>query len=207
MCVPASAAADLEKLTRIGVELYEADFGVQASLVEACRGSACVISALSGLREVIVDAQTQLLNAAVEAGVPRFIPSDFSIDYTKLDDGSNRNLDLRREFMQRVDEAPIKATTIFNGAFTDILLGQAPIVISKFHRILHWGDAGQPLDFTTMDDTASFTADAALDDSAPRFLRISGDTLTPKGIAAAATRASGDEYKTFRQAGFGCSKQ
>jgi len=31
-------------------------------------------------------------------GVPRFIPSDFSIDFTECADGHNRNLDLRRKF-------------------------------------------------------------------------------------------------------------
>jgi len=63
------------------------------------------VSALAGLRDVIVEAQTVLLDAAIKAGVPRFIPSDDSIDFTKFPAGENRNLDLRREFHQRLDKA------------------------------------------------------------------------------------------------------
>ena len=44
-----------------------------------------------------------LLDAAVEARVPRFIPSDYCIDYTKLTRGNNRNLAVRREFQHRLD--------------------------------------------------------------------------------------------------------
>ncbi|WP_183906747.1 hypothetical protein [Rufibacter immobilis] len=48
------------------------------------------------MRGVIVDTQTQFLNAA--AGVPWFIPSTFSIDLTRPPYGHNRNLDFRKAF-------------------------------------------------------------------------------------------------------------
>ena len=54
----------------------------------------CLVSALAGLRETVIDAQKIILDAAVEANVPRFIPSDYSIDFTNLKEGQNRNLDL-----------------------------------------------------------------------------------------------------------------
>ena len=73
-----------------------------------------MVSALAGLKDVIVEAQTVLLDAATKAGVPRFIPSDYSIDFTKFPPGENRNLDLRRDFHQRLEKTSIRATTIFN---------------------------------------------------------------------------------------------
>jgi hypothetical protein len=79
-------------------------------------GISCVISALAGLREVIVGTQSRLLSGALKAGVPRFIPSDYSTDFTQLNEGDNRDFDLRWEFMQQIDQADIKATSIFNGA-------------------------------------------------------------------------------------------
>jgi hypothetical protein len=42
---------------------------------------------LAGLREVVIDAQKKLLDAAIAAGVPRFIPSDYSLDFTKFSYG------------------------------------------------------------------------------------------------------------------------
>ncbi len=44
--------------------------------------------------------QGKVLDAAVAAGVPRFIPSDYSLDFTKTRPGENRNLDLRRRFRE-----------------------------------------------------------------------------------------------------------
>ena len=157
-----------------------------------------MVSALNGLRDVIVDRQSVLLDAAVAAGVPRFIPSDYSADFTTTPPGDNRNLDLRREFMGRADRAPIQVTSILNGAFMDMLGAEMPIIQPRIKRVLFWEDQDQLLDFTTKDDVAAFTAAAALDPTTPRVLRISGDTLSARDLAGTLTRTTGDRYRTLR---------
>jgi nucleoside-diphosphate-sugar epimerase len=191
----------IQELRKQGAAIAEADFNSVHELTEAYSGGSCVISALSGLRDVIVDTQTVLLEAAVKAGVPRFIPSDYSIDFTKLTPGTNRNLDLRREFRERLDKAPIAATSILNGMFADLLTGEAPVVLFKFKRVVYWEDADQLLDFTAMDDAAEFTAAAALDSSTPRFLRIAGDQLSARGLADVASEVTNEKFKLFRAGG------
>lgn len=190
-----------EALRTQGAQVVEVELADEAALAKACAGAACVVSALSGLREVIVGAQTQLLRAAVAAGVPRFIPSDYSIDYTKLPEGSNRNLDLRREFGRRLDQAPIRATSVLNGMFADLLTGQAPVILFKIRRVLYWGSADQPLDFTTIADTAAFTAAAALDPDTPRYLRVAGEVATVRDLQAAATAATSRRFGRLRAGG------
>jgi nucleoside-diphosphate-sugar epimerase len=198
------AAPDkLERLQRLGVTIANVDFSSASQVALACSGAVCVVSALAGLRDVIVEAQTVLLDAAVKACVPRFIPSDFSIDFTKFTPGENRNLDLRREFHKHVDKASIRATTIFNGAFTEMLTGQMPLILFKLKRVLYWGDADQRMDFTTIDDTAAFTASAVVDPSTPRFLRIAGDQLSARGLAAVVSEVTGKEFRLFRAGGLG----
>ncbi|WP_375436480.1 NmrA family NAD(P)-binding protein [uncultured Hymenobacter sp.] len=199
----ASAKAEAASLWQQGATVVEVDYDNVADLTKACTGATCVVSAVSGLREVIVETQTRLLEAAVAAGVPRFIPSDYSIDYTKLPNGSNRNLDLRREFCSRLDKAPIAATSILNGMFTDLLKGQAPVVLSGPRRVVYWGDADQPLDFTTMVNTAAFTAAAALDPTTPRFLRVAGEVASMRGLQTAASEATGKEFHLFRVGSLG----
>lgn len=191
------SAADHNRVASLGATTVSADVTDVASVAEACQGAACVVCAWSGLRDVILDRQTVLLDAAVRAGVPRFFSSDYSADYTKTTPGHNRNFDLRREFMGRADRAPIKITSIFNGAFTDILGFEMPTIQPRIRRVLYWGDADQPMDFTTRADTAAYTAAAALDDTTPRILRIAGDTVTARDIARDMSEASGKAYQTL----------
>src|SRR6476661_1279586 len=111
----------IDKLQSLGAEVITVDTSDFKQLERACEDVSCVVSAMSGLHDVIVDAQTRLLDAAVAAGVPRFIPSDFAADFTRLPAGDNRNFDWRKEFHKVLDASPIAATSIMNGAFTDVL--------------------------------------------------------------------------------------
>jgi hypothetical protein len=154
-----------------------------------------VVSALSGLRDVIVGAQSNLLDAAVAAGVPRFIPSDFALDFTWLPDGGNRNFDLRKEFHKVLDESPIAATSIMNGAFAEILTYGTPLYDFRNFTVGYWGDDPDwKMDFTTMDDTAEFTAAAALDAETPRVLRIAGFQVSPDDLAVIGENVKGRAF-------------
>ena len=198
---PGTARGKMVELQQLGVAIAEADYRDGLQLARACEGGSCVVSTLSGLREVIVDVQTSLLQASVDAGVPRFIPSDFAIDFMKMPDGGNRNLDLRREFDLRLDDAPIAATSVLNGMFADLLTGQAPFILFKFRRVVYWENADQRMDFTTTKDTAAFTAAAALDPNTPRVLRIAGEVATARDLAAIASSATGERFKLLRAGG------
>jgi nucleoside-diphosphate-sugar epimerase len=198
-----TARDKLERLKGSGATVTSVELSSISEVASACSGASCVVSALAGLRDVIVEKQTALLDAAVQAGVPRFFPSDYSIDFTKFPPGENRNLDLRREFHERLDMAPISATTIFTGAFAEMLAAQMPLILFRLKRVLYWGDADQRMDFTTMDDTAAFTASAALDQSTPRFLRIAGDQLSARELATVASEVTGKKFRLFRAGGLG----
>ena len=171
------------------VDVVTVDMDSLEELTQACQGVSCLVSVLQGLHDVIVDTQTLLLNAAVAAGVPRFIPSDFSTDFTQVEPGENRNFDLRREFKSRLDQAPIAATSIMNGAFAEILAYGTPLLNLKDKTVGYWESPDLKMDFTTMDDTAAFTAAAALDASTPRILHIASFQLSANGIAETATEA------------------
>jgi NAD(P)-dependent dehydrogenase (short-subunit alcohol dehydrogenase family) len=190
-------------LEKMGAKVYPVDMSIQSEVAKICIGKSCVVSALSGLKETIIDTQLVLLKAAVEAKVPRFIPSDFSIDFTNLIDGNNRNLDLRRSFHTYLDKEPIQATTIFNGAFMELLTGDMPLIMADKKRILHWGSPEQVMDFTTTFNVAAYTAKAALDPNAPRYLRIAGGTTSAKDLVTLMGSISGNSFKLFRPGGIG----
>jgi hypothetical protein len=200
---PGTADTLRAKLAADGATVVSVDYDNATALRDACAGCVCVVSALNGLAPVMIGMQGRLLDAAVAAGVARFIPSDFALDFTKTRPGDNRNLDLRRKFMGRIDRAPIRATSVLTGAFADLLAGGAPIILRKQRKILYWGDADQLLDFTAKDDVAEYVAHVALDDAAPRFLRIAGATVSPRALASIMTDLTGEHFGLWRAGGIG----
>lgn len=190
-----ASGADEARIAEFGVTVVRADASDVGSLAAAMTGATCVVSALNGLRDVIIERQGVLLEAAVQAGVRRFIPSDYSADFTKVAAGDNRNFDLRREFMARADRARIQVTSVLNGAFMDMLGREMPIIQRGLQRVLYVRDVDQPLDFTTKHDVAAYVAAAAVDEATPRFLRIAGDTASAREIAQLMTEVSGQTYR------------
>jgi len=179
-------STDLDKieiLEKTGVEVRVIDLNDIDAISAECKNVNCVVSALAGLGDVIIDLQKKILDGAIKAGVPRFIPSDFCTDYNDLKEGRNRNFDLRRTFKKYIDQSPIKVSSIFNGCFADILKYNTPILNLKEKSIGYWGDkADWKLDFTTMDNTAAFTAEVALDDTTPRNMQIASFQISPNMI-------------------------
>jgi nucleoside-diphosphate-sugar epimerase len=198
---PTSNAEKINDLQRLGAKVFKVNMTDEQEIAEECNGVDCVVSALSGLEDVIIDAQKILLDAALAACVRRFIPSDFSLDFTNLPAGQNRNLDFRRKFHQYLDTKNIASTTIFNGPFADLLKNEMPMILFKQKKILYWGNADYRMDFTTMDDTAEFTANVALEPSTPRFLRIAGDQITARELAATMSDITGNTFRLFRPGG------
>lgn len=186
--------ASTRQIEGVASQIRSVDFGSVDSLAGALDGAHCVVSALSGLEPVILEAQGRLLDAAVKAGVPRFFPSDYAIDFRQVPQGSNRNLNLRSAFLERAESSGLRLTSVLNGAFMDMLTGTIPIVQHSIRRVIYWGSADQPMDFTTIADTARFTAHAAMDPETPRWLKISGARVTVRDIAEATSRVRGRAY-------------
>ena len=93
--------------------------------------------------------------------------------------------------------------SVLNGAFADLLTGQAPIILHKRWRVLYWGNAVQKLDFIAKVDVADYTAEVAVDDLVPRFLRIAGASVSPRQLAAIVTDVTGEKFGLWRAGGTG----
>lgn len=115
-----------EKLRNASVTIAPVDLSAAPALTGECTGAICLVSTLQGLRDIIYTAQPKLLEASMAAKVPRFIPSDFSLDFTKTKPGSSRNLDLRRGSHIELKRSGIAWTSILNGGFMDLVVSDLP---------------------------------------------------------------------------------
>ncbi|MDR8409445.1 NmrA family NAD(P)-binding protein [Nonomuraea sp. 3-1Str] len=175
-----------------GLELVEADITDPAEqLAEAVGDATTVISAVQGGPEVIVDGQANLVRAAEKAGARRFIPSDFAFDLTKLDDGDNFMIDWRRQAAAARAGSRLDVVSVLNGAFYEVMTGFMGLIDWQQGTLSHWGDPDQPLDLTSVPDTAAYTAAVALDPSATGTLRFAGEVMSMRQFHDAVQRGSG----------------
>lgn len=178
------------------------DYNSDDDLKQACKGAYSVISTLQGVEDVLVDLQMRLLKAAITSNLRRFIPSDYAIDFTNLAKGSNRNFDIRLRFHEEANilvkqsQSNIEVTSIFQGAFTELLNTGRFFFDFKKCNINYFGSPDILMEFTTWGNTAEYTAATALDrDSTPSKLCIAGARLTPKEIQRIANRVTGADFK------------
>lgn len=181
-------------LLSMGAQVAQVELADIPALTRRLAGVDAVVSTLAGLKDVMVDGQRSVLEAAEIAGVQRIIPSDYCLDFTRFPAGQNRNLDLRREFNVILEASPVAATSVFCGSFSSMLT-QAPIILDIRHnRVSYWEHADQVMNFTAIDDVAQVTAAAALDTDPPRYLRVAGTTLSAREIAAQAAELKGHPF-------------
>jgi NAD(P)-dependent dehydrogenase (short-subunit alcohol dehydrogenase family) len=164
-----------------------ADLAQAAEIVEdeqaAFQGVSSVVSAVQGGPETIVDAQVRFLRAARQAGARRFIASDYSLNLFTVPEGDNVASDVRREFARRAEgeRGDVEVVHVMNGAFLDrrVLFGFLGAVNLQKREAYRWGDGHEEMQFTTYDDTAAYTAAAALDERrVPDQLFVAEDSLT-----------------------------
>jgi uncharacterized protein YbjT (DUF2867 family) len=173
-----------------GATIVEGDAMQPETLLPLCTGVDVVVSAI-GNNEVTVPGQKNLIDAAKQQGVKRFIPSDYSIDYRKLDYGDNYNLDKRKEVFEYLLHSGLEYTLVLNGAFMDSIT-YMPLFDLEHQTFQYWGDGETPMDLTTTDDTAKYVAEAVSDpDLANKALEVAGETLTAKQLKASYEAATG----------------
>ncbi|WP_009632064.1 aromatic alcohol reductase [Synechocystis sp. PCC 7509] len=175
-----------------GATIVEGDVMQPETLLSALAGVDVVVSAI-GNNEVTVPGQKNLIDAAKQQGVKRFIPSDYSVDYRKLDYGDNDNLDKRKEVFEYLQQSGLEYTLVLNGAFMEFIT-YMPLFDLEHQIFQYWGDGETPLDFTTTDDTAKYVAEAVSDPLlANMALEVAGDTLTSKQLKATYEGATGSK--------------
>ena len=157
-------------------------------------GADAVISALQGGAETMVALQLELLHRAREAGVRRFLPSDFSFDFFALAEGENVNSDMRREFARRAVElrGNTEVVHLMSGCFLDAsgLYGYLGAFDKTCREAYLWGSGEKKMQFTTCADTADYAVRVALDDEpVPERVFVAGDSLSFHELVAATAEA------------------
>ncbi len=134
----------IEQMQAKGAAIVEADVMQPETLLQALDGVDVVVSAV-GNNEVTVPGQKNLIDAAKQKDVKRFIPSDYSVDYRKLNYGDNDNLDMRKQVFEYLQQSGLEYTLVLNGAFMDNVGTPYMPQFDLEHQIFqYWGDGETP---------------------------------------------------------------
>ncbi|WP_433513664.1 NmrA family NAD(P)-binding protein [Nonomuraea sp. CA-143628] len=187
-----------------GAQVVEGELGADEALAAFAVGATTVVSAVQGGPDVIIDGQASLLRAARDAGVRRFIPSDYTLDLFKLPPGQILPSDWRRQFGEAADAErdQVEVVSVLNGSFLDrgVLFDWLRIIDPETQTAYLWGEGEAAVEYTTWADTAKYTAAAALDDEPiGRVLPVAGDRLDFHGLVAAFEKASGKRLRVERR--------
>ena len=194
--------ATLADLVARGAEMVEADLTDPASLDRATRGVDVIVSAVQGGRDIMVAGQLALLAAASRNGVRRILPSDFALDLFRSPPGEHANFDMRREADEAIAATGIEHVNILNGSFMDNFLHSqfAGVFDMEKGTATFWGDGNDPFDATSVEDTARYTARAAVDRNLPSGkFALAGEQLTFNGIIDAVEHVSGRTFERRSQ--------
>ncbi|KAK5042920.1 hypothetical protein LTR84_012009 [Exophiala bonariae] len=167
------------------VNLFQGDAFDVDRIRQFVRGADVVCCCYLGDDHLMIQGQKILIDVAEEEGVPRYIASDWSLDWTKLEMGKL----FAKESCQRVHEylatkANIRGVHILIGGFTDV-------IFAPFFRIWdqenltfnYWGTGDEMWECTSYLNSAQYTAAVCLDREAVGILRFVGDVISIRNMA------------------------
>ncbi len=183
-----------------GVGIVFGDLADSDSLQRATEGVDVVVSAVQGGRDVIVDGQLALARAARDQGAWRIIPSDFALNLFAATPGEHPAFDRRREADQAIASLGMEHVHVLPGAFLD---GMVDMGFDHTARTASfWGTGDEIFEATTVEDTARFTARAAIDhDLISGPFPIVGDRVSANSMTDVVERITGQHYTRYSHGG------
>lgn len=154
------------------VRLVQTDpYNVEAlrSLVDGCNVVICCYFADD---ETMTKAQQLLIDLCEEQGVDRYIASDYTVDYTKLDWGDIVMKDPMKHINTYLEKkSKVQGVHILTGPFTEIFwsfyIGWDPIE----RALSFWGSGEEKTDITSYRTVGQYIAAVAVDPSAVGVIR------------------------------------
>lgn len=131
-------------------------------------GSDVVICCYLGDDRLMADGQKLLIDACEQEGVSRYVASDFTFDFTKLEYGvlpAKDPIKLVKDYVDATES--VKGVHVLIGFYPETVFGQ---FLNHFDpeetKMSFWGTGDEVWEMTTYDTAAQYTAAVALDKDA-----------------------------------------
>ncbi|KAF4631212.1 hypothetical protein G7Y89_g6920 [Cudoniella acicularis] len=163
--------------------IFEGTFNDTNLLRETVRSADVTICCYMGPDSLMIDGQKLLIDACIAEQVPRYIASDYCMDFRKLAFGDHPIKDAMKHVHAYLEEKKdvIKAVHILNACFLE--RPWVGVWDAEKGVLSYWGTGDEKWEFTSYDNSAEFTAEVAMDGNANGFLSFRGDHISMKEVA------------------------
>ncbi|KAK8254217.1 nmrA-like family protein [Phyllosticta capitalensis] len=163
----------------------------RAAALKFAQGCSVIICTYLGPDQLMEDGQKVLIDACAEAGVPRYVASDYTVDYRPLKDGELFPKDPMRHVYQYCQEKQgVEGVHVMIGAFMDTWWSSffgawAPHEDGKGGTLRYWGNGDEVWEVSSYENTAEWIARVAVDEGVKGVVKFLGDRKNIHEIAAA----------------------
>lgn len=152
------------------VHVTKGDANDTKALRSFVRGSDVVLCAYLGNDMLMIDGQKALIDACEVEGVPRYVASDYTLDYRKLEYGQIPSKDPMKVIHTYLETKKVQGVHVLIGIFTDTFwTGFMDIWNEKDFRFKYWGNGNENWESTSYDNAAQYTAEVCLNPKAIGF--------------------------------------
>jgi len=147
----------------------------QALLAKAIEGADTLVCAVPGDQTIINELEPIWLDAALQAGVKRFVPTEFGCHTRSLDYGDGVLFDCKKDFHEKLFKSGIDWTFIYTGGIFDYFLPN----LRFFRKITTFGEMELPIYTHEINDIGHIAALAITDDrTLNRCIQMDYNVLT-----------------------------
>lgn len=162
---PTKLSLSLSSDARVHITQGEA-YDVSAARAFA-QGCDVVVCGYLGDDRLMTEGQKVLIDACEAKGVPRYIASDYSLDFTKLKKGQLFPKDPMIEVKEYLDGTRVEGVHVLIGVYMDTFFSPyLQVWDGKEKKLSFWGEEGEVWESTSYKTTAEFVAAVALDTEA-----------------------------------------
>ncbi|MGF1885143.1 aromatic alcohol reductase [Photobacterium profundum] len=129
-------------------------------MAQKLEGVDVLLCAVPGSKQIVTEVEPIWLDAAVKAGVKRFIPTEFGSHTRSINWGDGVVFDHKKELHQKIFDSGIGWTLIYTGGIFDYFLPN----LRFFRSIVTFGDCELPIHTHHINDIGALAAFAITDD-------------------------------------------
>ena len=186
------------QIEKRGGKCIVGDITKEETIKDCTKGIHTIISCVVGSDDIVVEGQKRILEDAIKHQVKRFVPSDYSLNISQIQEGQHELTDQRKKFRKEIEKysSQIKSLHIYQGIFMETYMSTANAFGG---RPFYWGDnIEKKLDLTSYGDLARFIACAVSNPDRCGDMYVRGDELSTKKICDFYFKVTGDKVEPVR---------